>query len=810
MKKSDRVFAWILISIVVFFAFWIRLQGVKNIPEGQFTGADPYLYYWQAQIISENGHLPERDMHRWLPLGRDLGQTLNLYSYALAITHKAIAWGFRNVSLYQVCLYAPVFFFCIGLAALCIFLYRSEGLLFSGIVGVLLATLPGTIDRSAAGFSDRDSWCLMLGVLAVTTYIAALQAQRPRSRLFWTLASGFTVFLGGISWEGFGVFLIIILIVELWRFLSSEAEEGLGHYILWVFTFVPPLYLASPAYRDGYGFAQHLFTFMLLPPVVLLGMRALRGFFLIKKILGGAPEDSSDRNRKYARKLALIFTVISIGVALVSVLMQRHTFANTTVPLSQTPLMQAIGELDAPDIKYWVFRYGSVFIIGGFGLLTATRLLWKRLGTGLAIMFALFCLTTFFRDPLDRLYGELLGNILFGIALASSAVGFFIVAWHRKAKDPKEHVFSAMVAWFLVWSALSRDALRYDFFIGVPLAFFTAYLIQSLSNTVTQKLRHSKYTTDVFRKDIPHAPLKIGIATLLLSLLMFWAPAGAYTKRTLLAASRLRPAIPGNTHPLQAFHWMKKELPDTAIVAASTGYGTQLNVIAGVKTITDPDHFIPHWIHLYYRHVCCTDEVSEALAFLKTHGVTHLMLTEKDLNHNGTYAFIGGYENAKTFKQRRLHSTYKSRGGVQRLTGLKKTPFAAITFDASNSAFLRARLRNGKIVKLPYISFRDNQRQTSLHKNIEDNSHGFVILYFDEHQHIDNAYYIPLIGWNSLAVRLYFRGELQDAFVPVYPADNDPTASVKVWKIHYPPDIQTDRKYLETGIAEIDAYLQPQ
>ena len=276
MKLLQKLIPWALLIAILLVAFWIRIQGVAAISDEQFTGHDPYLHYWQAQIVSENGWLPARDMHRWLPIGRDLGQSLNAYSYAIAYTYKAITLIFRNVSLYQVALFAPVVCFVLGLGVLCFFLYRNFGLLFSSIVGVLLATLPGIIERSAAGFSDRDSWCLMLGILAVTTYLVSLHAQRPRSRLLWTLASGFTVFLGGISWEGFGVFLSVILCIELWRFLTSEKEEGLRLYLLWVCTFVPTLYLASPAYRSGEGFATHLFAFVLVPPIVLLGIRALR------------------------------------------------------------------------------------------------------------------------------------------------------------------------------------------------------------------------------------------------------------------------------------------------------------------------------------------------------------------------------------------------------------------------------------------------------------------------------------------------------------------------------------------------------
>lgn len=221
-------------------------------------------------------------MNRWLPLGRDLTQTLNLYGYVRAYAHIGIAWIFPDVTLYHVTIYTPVVCFCIGLGALCFLFYRTFGILFSSIVGVLLATLPGAITRSTAGFGDRDSWCLMLGILALTTYLASLQSQHPRKCLLWTLASGFAMFLGGISWEGFGIFLSIILLVEIWRFLTSETEDRLWVYLIWVCTFVPSLYLVSPAYRNGQGFSTHIAALMLTPPLTLLVIRYLRHLLITK------------------------------------------------------------------------------------------------------------------------------------------------------------------------------------------------------------------------------------------------------------------------------------------------------------------------------------------------------------------------------------------------------------------------------------------------------------------------------------------------------------------------------------------------
>ncbi len=447
-SKSETVFTILILILILFSSFFLRNRGTSNIPAGQLTVPDGYFYYWQAQLISEHGKLPERDMHRWLPLGRDNGQTLNLYGYALAYTHKLLAHVFPNVSLYQVTFYASVVCFCAGLATLYLFLYHTFGLLFSSSVGVLLATLPGTIERSTTGLGDRDAWCLMLGIFAITTYLTSLQTRSPRGRLLWTLISGFTVFLGGISWEGFGVFLSIILFVELWRYLSSETEKHFGYYCLWMLTFVPTLYLASPAYRNGYGFSKYLFAFMLAPPLVLLGMRILRYLIFTK-----APW--ADILKPHARIFTLGLTLMSLAIALDYVFIQRNTFADTTIPLSQNMLMKTVAELGNPFLRYWMFRYGSVFILGALATVMGAIRFWKIDGLLLVMPLILFTLTTFYRSQLDKFWGETTGNILFGISILTCLIGFIILAWQRQYTPENEQTYIAFMLWFLFWIALS-------------------------------------------------------------------------------------------------------------------------------------------------------------------------------------------------------------------------------------------------------------------------------------------------------------------------------------------------------------------
>ncbi|RKU12961.1 hypothetical protein C6503_16595 [Candidatus Poribacteria bacterium] len=599
-----------LLIIVLFGSFLIRIQSSANIPAGQLTDPDGYFYYWQAQTILENGKLPARDMRRWVPLGRDLGQTLNLYPYVLAYTHKVLSQVFPNISLYHVVFYMPALCFCIGLGALYLFLAYTFDLRAAGIVAIFLVTLPACIERSCAGVGDRDSWCLMLGLLAVITYLAALRVERPASRTRWTLANGFILFLGGISWEGFGVFLSIILCVEIWRFITSETETDLRYYLIWVCTFVPTLYIASPAYRSGYGFAKHLSAFMLVPPLIFLGIRVLR-YILITKT------PWAEKLKPHSRSVALGLTLASIALALGYVLIQRNTFGSTTVPMSQNELMQTVAELKNPFLEYWMFRYGSIFVLGYCGIVMAAIRFWKTRGVLLAVPLTLFTITTFYRSRLDSLWGTATGNLLFSAAIVTCIIGFVVLAWRRQRTPENESTYIAFALWFLFWSALTRDAKRYDFFIGMSVAFFASDLICFLADFYGNQIK----------KRVPQRLLKTAIPTVMLGIILFWTPAGGHATRTLLAATYFRQAIPGDSAETRAFDWIKINLPDTAVVAANWSFGSLLNVLSNVKTIVDQDHYIQYWIHLYNQHIYFAESEREALEFLKTHNATHVMLT---------------------------------------------------------------------------------------------------------------------------------------------------------------------------------------
>ena len=785
----------ILLCAIVLLACWIRVQGTSRLPDGQFTSNDAYLFASQAQEIAEQGVLSARDMHRWLPLGRDNGQIFQLYAYAIAYTHKAIGWISPKLTLYHIQVYISAICFTLGLGVLCFFLARTYGVVFALIAALLLATLPGSIERSAAGFGDRDAWCWMLGILAVTSYLWKEGMEPGRRRWIATVLAGFTVFLGGLSWEGFGFFVLMIVGIELWKFCSTDTEQHLKEYLLYILMFVPWLYLINPAYRSGSGFSTHVAALMLLPPLMVFGLRGGR-YLLLKYV---------EQLHPHPRKLAWGLALLSIAAGVGYIFMQAGTFAETAYPFRESQLMQGIGELGDPNFNYWAGRYGAVFVLGSLGLITACLYLWKWKGLPLTLSIALFVGTTFFRTQVNGWIGEDTCNTLFFISLGLAVLSFAIACF-QKERSENELVTLATLAWFLLWVGLARGGKRHDFFIGLPIAYGTAWFLYFSPVHLIQRLKDAEILYPSVREKRATAIF----AVIVLIPVLFWTPIGGHATKSVYAAARMRPPVPGQNSRSEVFKWMHDTLPRESVIAANWDYGTQLNVLGGVRTVVDSDHFLPHWIHLYYRHVFCAQDAREALEFLKTHNATHLMLTERGVTSSARrYSSMGSDENAnRQFELYQLTRAETPIGMPYRMqprgrgTPLDFIEIARITPDTLSITAHFKNENEGVDVEelekiLPDITV-ERTVNTPASQISVDIEKGGLVLDFDAESRLNRTYYIPPIGWNSLAVKLFLRGEHTDIFVPVYPTDDSAAKDIKVWEIRYPPDIQTDEKYLAT------------
>ena len=772
----------ILLCAILLLACWIRIQGVGRLPDNQFTSNDAYLYALQAQEIAEHGILPERDMRRWLPEGRENGQRLYLYAYGIAYIHKSIGWIFPKLTLYHIQVYLPCICFIIGLSVLCLFLVRVHGVYFAAIVILLLATLPGSIERSAAGFGDRDAWCWMFGILAVTSYLWKERLEPGWRRWVATALCGIFVSLGGMSWEGFGFFLIIIIAIELWKFCTTDTEDRLIEYVLWMLMFVPWLYIISPAYRSGYSSNTHLAAIMLFPPLVVLILRGIR-YLLLTYV---------EQLRRYARKLAWGLTLLSITAGIVYVVTQASTLEETAYPFHENQFIKTIGELADPNFRYWWNRHGTIFVLGSVGLITSSLYLWKLKGIPIAVSLSLFAATTFFRDQLNGWVGETPCNIIFVVSLVLSVLSSGIASF-RKEKSENELVILATLGWFLLWVGLARGAVRTDFLVGMPLAYGTAWLLWLSPAHLIQKLKDM----EIVYQQISEKQVTVTVTTIVLILVLSWTPLGGHAHRSVQTA-RMRSPVPGENSRAEAYKWMKDTLPQESVVAAHWNFGIQMNVLGNVGTIIDPDQFIKR-ISLFYRHVFCAQDEQEVLSFLKTYEVTHLMLMDQDMiSRSRNYSSIGSDENGdRKFRTYRLTRTETPIGTPHRMQSRDEEcllSFIDISRPTPETLAITPKFRDESNTPDATVQSVLSNLTSQVFVDIEN---GGVVLYLDPEIRLQRAYYIPPIGWNSLTVKL-LRGEHSEAFVSVYPTNENAGIDVKVWEIHYPPDIETHEEYLTT------------
>lgn len=800
--KSETLFrhigALVLLLILLFVGSNIRLQGVANIPTGQFASNDAFMYYTQAETIIAEGTLPAVDGRRWVPLGRDLRQTFNGYSYAIALTYRILKLFLPHITVYQVQRVVPVLCFSVVLLFLSLFVYSRFGILSASIVGLLLTLMPGIIERSSAGFSDRDAWCLMTGTLAVICYLWKEDSSRKSVRYLCTAVSGIFVFMGGMSWEGFGGFTLAIVVLELWRYLTTDTEERLSEYLLWVLLFVPTLYIFSPAYRSGSSWASYASVFVLLPPLVMLLLRSLRYFLTCKT----HALSKFFTDQLSSRALSLVCCAFCLLISLTLIFLARDTFTEGILPFSSAAIMKTVGELQSPPDSFWYGRYGHVLLIACLSLSVGCIRIWGKKAIFLAATLAFFTAATFLRQYLYRILSPVICEYLFYGAVAFTPIAALGVAVLRDQPVKHELTYVAFAFWLLLWLGLARDAVRYDFFIGVPVALFAALGIKHIA-THSTKYINSKTAVKTYQRI--HRFTKPAVTLGAIALLLFFEPPGtnipSLAHRGYTVKIEPEHVFPGKDTPISnACNWIQEKLSTENVLAAPWSYGHMLNAVGNVKTIIDPDHFILHWIHLYENMLLTTDE-NEALTFLKTHKATHLLLTENSVLHG-----ITQNTNEKTRGMIRLKPNTHIGSKHYRMVPTHKNTaieFVEINFQHTD-ALATAKLENKKTVKLGYAkphysndSNEDAHTQDDHEHPIATDKNGGLLHFFDKKTHQEAIHYLSPQRWNSLAIKLFYRNQHSEAFVPVYPQQQTDNTTVKIWEIHYPPDIQTDPKYLQ-------------
>ena len=271
---------------------------------------------------------------------------------------------------------------------------------------------------------------------------------------------------------------------------------------------------------------------------------------------------------------------------------------------------------------------------------------------------------------------------------------------------------------------------------------------------------------------------------------------------------------------------------EDAVIAAWWAYGSKVHWFAKRATVVDEDHYIPYWIFLIARHVFSGPSSTEALTFLKTHNVTHLLITTNELLKLDAVTYTGSdetYDRGAAVHFLRPMHTHEVTPSVQQTDLI---PHSSRTMDTlslngknyppgqwllrgvslrsdgdSWEAKVHGVTKDGRF-SLPPSEF---QVGTSHISHEKKGVPGSVVVFRNDTTGKMQAFYLSAGAARLLTVRLYLFLEDVPGFSLIYDTNSEVRCEpdgFRLWKIDYPETILPNPKYWERDFPSLEKKLK--
>ncbi len=864
----------------------IRIANLPELKGKYLLESDAYRFLRQADIIVSQGHLPPTDPMRWQPAGRDLSTHLNLFSYVLAYSYRLLRFIQPPLTLYQVAVYSPVIYYSLCL----LLLYLVWRRIFDPSIAILAvnfsAVLPSlNLHRSTAGFADRDAFCLLLWLGVLLFYLKAVDERHVKGYIYAFL-SGVTAGMLALAWEGCGLATGMMAVWICLRILRERFEPHDARvYSIWYICFITIALSMTHAYRNV--LLPYAFLAIVVPTVVLFCTLAFWELHRKTSWISVLPN-----HRLISKSIVscMVGGFVSVLLFLLLTLLQSADIGemfqliqdNFMSPLGRSRLMRTVMELRDLSGPLWVGRYsilvlaamaGSVVLVYRFFL--SERVLFRTAMIGFELLLCGMLLSLFVTN-------QNVSNAIYSIAILAGSIAIltaYLLPHEMKEAIPSNHEKVLLVlVWLLIGLFSARGAERYGFFLDPLLSVLNSFLIikafrffiKGQTNSATELcaigvlmiselyagfrlslglnltwwsvlglfvpglLFGSILVSHLARHRISHRQ-RFAYLGIIFTLILFTSSdtfhSGFVRTNAELVSQVIIPPFP----KLQdSFAEIANHTDEKSTLAAWWDYGSMLNWFAKRATVVDEDHFIPYWIFMIARHVFSGLSEEEALAFLRAHQATHLMITTNDLLRLSAITYTGADATGDRFASIHfltpLNSQYIETSvertdfiphdflamDVLELEGEKYPPeqwqIQSVSIDynvAYNSWKAVVHGKAGrKHFSKPPMEFRFGNTQVSKEK---DGVPGSVVLFPNQDGKNLQAFYVSEKAEHLLAVRLYLFMEDIPGFSLVY--DTNSTArcdrdGLRLWKINYPEGMQPEEKYLARDFPPTEKKLK--
>ena len=235
MERSSYLYlVFIVLLLSSMLGVAIRLVNIPLL-QGNVFGPDSARYLRQAKLIVEDGELPEVDHMRWAPIGVQIDQRLTLFPTFLAGSFKLLSWFMPSLTLEYFAILLPVIFSVFGGWLLYPLIRRlTDEYTALLTVNISLISWPW-VARTLSGYADRDALVLCLAIASYYFYVCSCQTPNLQKQWLFRFTAGFLMALIGLTWEGVGLLIAVIVGVELIQFATKPTtKQEFYSYLLWI------------------------------------------------------------------------------------------------------------------------------------------------------------------------------------------------------------------------------------------------------------------------------------------------------------------------------------------------------------------------------------------------------------------------------------------------------------------------------------------------------------------------------------------------------------------------------------------------
>ena len=327
-----------------------------------FTAFDPLFQYRATQYVVENGFASWWSWHdtmSWYPMGRNVANSaypgVPFAAAFLYLVQKTLGFG---ISLYNVCLYFPVFMAVVTIITIYYLGKELRGRPTGIFAALFLAITPAFIARTSLGFFDTEN----IGIFAIvaTSLFFLRSSDKERSieqRVIYGILSGLTLGLIYASW-GAAKYMTGMLMLYMGFLVITEKYE-IRHLITYTITI-------------GLGFLIVFFT-PRLGPMSVLSLDSVLAFMVILGLIGYEfIKDKIDISVVSVAALGLLVLVV-LGIFILPAvgidIPIGFKFLKVLNPFTSTDsyLYDSVAENHTAPWASLFNNYGIILMLGVFG-----------------------------------------------------------------------------------------------------------------------------------------------------------------------------------------------------------------------------------------------------------------------------------------------------------------------------------------------------------------------------------------------------------------------------------------------------------